>query len=88
MKLTVDKATTANPGANWQAFADRGVDVVKLINNTGTTIEYRVNQGNPCQVLSGAESPWMFSIENGTKLEVRRVDQSNTQVDVQAHVYS
>lgn len=91
MQLTIDKATTNATGANWQAFADRGAELMKIFNSSGTTIEYRVFKsgvgGNPVQILSGDNSGWILTPENSSYIQVRRVDQSNTQVDVQAHVY-
>lgn len=86
--ISTEVAQTNANGALWQAFPDVVGDMMKIFNSTGTAIEFRINQRASVQIASGSDSGFLFGIENGTKVEVRRVDQSNTQVTVQAHLYA
>lgn len=67
-------------GATWQQLSDQACSELTLINNTGTAIEVRRGgAGTGLQIPDGTF--WTFEgLENAEDLEVRRVDQSNTQV--------
>jgi hypothetical protein len=76
--------TTAATGTNWTAFGSSACVALDLVNNTGTTIEYRRGgAGNTIPILSGS-SRLIVGITNANSIEVRRVDTSNTQVTLTA----
>ena len=81
---TILTLTTAATGTNWTAFGSQACNALDLVNNTGTSIEYRRGgAGNTIPILSGS-SRLIVGITNANSIEVRRVDTSNTQVTVTA----
>lgn len=81
---TILTLTTAATGTNWTAFGSTACVALDIVNNTGTTIEYRRGgAGNTIPILSGS-SRMIVGITNANSIEVRRVDTSNTQVTLTA----
>ena len=81
---TILTLTTAATGTDWTAFGSTACVALDIVNNTGTTIEYRRGgAGNTIPILSGS-SRMIVGITNANSIEVRRVDTSNTQVTVTA----
>jgi hypothetical protein len=77
-------AQTANPGTNWTTLSLAPCKQLTVSNQTGTTLEFRQGgAGAGFQVPTGAFYTF-FGITNANQLEVRRVDQANTQVTVTA----
>lgn len=83
-------AQTANPGTGWTAFAAQEAKQLTLVNNTGTTIEFRQDVagvvtpgGASVPVFDQASFP-IFGIADAAQIYVRRVDTTNTQVTVAA----
>lgn len=84
IQASILAATTAAIGTNWTAFADTPTTALDLQNFTGTAIEYRRRGGgNAFQIANGGQR-LILAISNANQIEVRRVDQSNTQVTVNA----
>ena len=82
--VTILAATTAATGTNWTAFASQVCASLDIVNNTGTTIEYRRGAtGTSMQIPSGA-ARMAIGITNANQIDVRRTDTANTQVTVQA----
>ncbi|MDO8595266.1 MAG: hypothetical protein Q7R45_01450 [Sulfuricaulis sp.] len=84
MKLPVSSAiqtfTTANPGSGWTALATVACHEVAVVNNTGTDLEFRRGGAGTALVVPDGAG-WVFeSLANANELQIRRVDQSNTQV--------
>lgn len=75
---------TAASGANWAIFATQDCVQFTIVNNTGTTIEFR-QDGAGVAIPVFDKSPYtIFGISSTDQIEVRRVDQSNSQVTVAA----
>lgn len=82
--VTILNATTNAVGANWTAFAAQSCRMLDVANVTGTDIEYRRNAaGNAMRIPDGG-SRLILGITNADQIQIRRVDQSNTQVVVTA----
>lgn len=76
--------TTNATGTTFNAFASQACKQLNISNQTGTTIEVRQDgAGVGFQIPTGAFYTF-FGITNANKLEIRRVDTSNTQVTVTA----
>ena len=85
---TILALTTANPGTTYTAFASQACVALDIVNNTGTTIEYRRNAtGTAMQIPSGA-ARMVIGITNANQIEVRRTDTSNTTVTLQAEAFT
>lgn len=74
--------TTANPGSGWAALPNIACDRVLLINSTGTDIEARRGGAGTAVPILDSNGLEFEALTNANQLEVRRVDQSNTQVTV------
>lgn len=82
--LLIVSVQTPNPGSGFAGFADIPCDALDIVNSTGTAIEYRRNgAGGTIQVPNGG-SRLVAGITNANQVQVRRVDQSNTQVTLTA----
>lgn len=79
-------AQTANPGSGWTKFdSDVWCSALRIHNNTGTQIEVRRFGGGTVFIpIQNLDKVTLFGIKKAEDLEVRRVDQSNTQVTVLA----
>ena len=85
---TILQLTTPNPGTGWMAFTAQACVALDIVNNTGTTIEYRRNAtGTAMQIPSGA-ARMVIGITNANQIEVRRTDTSNTTVTLQAEAFT
>ncbi len=77
-------ATTAASGSGFTAFADHACRQVTIANNTGTAIEVQQDaSGVAFPVFNGTYFTF-YGLTNASQLGVRRVDQSGTQVTVNA----
>ena len=71
-------------GANWTALEEVRASRITLSNQTGTTIEVRQDgAGVGLQIPTGTFFTF-FILGITSQLEVRRVDQSNSQVTITA----
>lgn len=79
---------TANPGTAFTALPSAACVAVDLINQSGTAIEVRRGgAGNALPIPNGA-ARLMIGVGNANELSVRRVDLSNTPVNVHAEALS
>jgi len=79
--LTVQSASS---GTGWAAFPSTTCDTLDIVNNTGTDIEYRRGGGGSSIVIPDGSARAVTAITNASEIEVRRVDQSTTQVTLTA----
>lgn len=80
-------AQTQAIGTSWTAFASQACIALDIVNNTGTTIEYRRGAaGTAMQIPTGA-ARMVIGITNANQIDLRRTDTSNTQVTVQAEAF-
>lgn len=78
----IGTVTTAASGATWTTLGSQACDQVLVFNNSGTDIEVRRNAaGTAFPVMDGGG--YVFrGVTNANQLQVRRLDQANTQVTV------
>ncbi|NIJ40358.1 hypothetical protein FHS78_000628 [Parvibaculum indicum] len=77
-------AQTNATGTDWTAFADRACKQLTLVNNTGTTIEFRQDGDGVAVPVFDQTNFTIFGIDNCDRIEIRRTDESDTQVTVAA----
>ena len=76
--------TTAATGANYTAFSSQTCNSLDIVNTSSVAIEYRRGAtGSSMTILSGS-SRLVVGISNANQIDVRRVDQSNTQITIPA----
>lgn len=75
-------ATTANPGSGWTAFASQACTSLGIMNATGQTLEFRQGGTGAALYVPDGVGFYFDGITNCNQIEVRRQDQSNTQVVV------
>lgn len=82
--VTVVSVTTAATGTNWTAFSSQECDALDIVNNSGTTIEYRRNGAGSAIPIPTGSARLVLGIDNASDISVRRSDTSNTQVTITA----
>lgn len=81
---SIVSVTTAATGTNWTAFASTACVALDIVNNSGTTIEYRRGGAGSAIPIPSGSARLVVGITNANTIDVRRVDTSNTQVTVTA----
>ena len=71
-------------GSPYTAFPDLPCKQLTIVNDTGTSIEFRQDGAGVAIPVATGSSFSIFGIANANVIEVRRVDVSNTQVTVKA----
>jgi hypothetical protein len=85
---TIMSVTTAATGSNWTAFSSQACNALDIVNTASVAIEYRRGgAGDAMTILSGS-ARLVVGIANANEIQVRRVDQSNTQVTIPAEAVS
>jgi hypothetical protein len=84
----ITSAQTNATGTNWTAFASQACSQLDLVNISGTTIEYRRNATGTAMPIPTGSSRLVIGITNANQVDIRRVDQSNTQVTVNAEYFA
>jgi len=80
---------TANPGSGFAQFGSQACTSLDLVNNTGTTLEYRRGAGGTVYIpIPPGTSRLIQGITNANQIYVRRVDQSNTVVTMVAEAFA
>jgi hypothetical protein len=82
--VSITSVQTAATGANYTAFGAAACVGLDLVNNSGTAIEYRRGAAGTSFVIPDGASRFIEGITNASQIDVRRVDQSNTQVTLSA----
>jgi hypothetical protein len=82
--VTVLTLTTAATGSNWTSFSSQECDAIDIVNNTGTTLEYRRSGAGYTIPIPTGSARLVIGIDNASDISVRRSDTSNTQVTVTA----
>lgn len=77
---------TANPGTGWVTFQSTVGDTIDIQNFTGTDIEYRRGGAGSAIRIPDGFGREIDIVANANEIQVRRVDQTNTQVTVVAEV--
>ena len=81
---TILSLTTSATGATFTAFSSQTCNSLDIVNTSSVAIEYRRGAtGNAMTILSGS-SRLVVGITNANQIDVRRVDQSNTQITIPA----
>ena len=75
-------ATTASTGANFTAFASQACTSLGIMNGTGQTLEFRQGGSGATLYVPDGTGFYFDGITNCNQIEVRRQDQSNTQLVV------
>jgi hypothetical protein len=84
VSATILSLTTAATGSNYTAFTSTTCQSLDIVNTSSVAIEYRRGAtGNSMTILSGS-SRLVVGITNANQIDVRRVDQSNTQITIPA----
>jgi hypothetical protein len=82
--VTILSLTTAATGTNYTAFSSQTCQALDIVNTSSVAIEYRRGAtGNSMTILSGS-SRLVVGISNANQIDIRRVDQSNTQITLPA----
>ncbi len=82
--VSIVSVNTQSVGANWSTFPSAPAALLVIVNTSGTTIEYR-RGGAGSTIKIPNNTAWKVTgITNANQIQVRRLDQSNTPVAVDA----
>lgn len=84
ISATILSLQTATTGTNFQAFASQACTRLDILNFSGVDVEYRRGGAGNTVRIPNNSGRLVVAIANANEISVRRVDQSNTQVTVQA----
>lgn len=82
--ITILTVQTAASGTGWAAFSSLMCQTLDIVNTTGTDIEYRRGGAGSTILIPDGSARAINAITNANQIEVRRLDQSATQVSVTA----
>lgn len=86
-RVTIVYAITSVTGSGWVAFGDLACDYLDIKGDAGADIEYRRNGAGNAFTIAAGSSRMAYGITNASQIQVRRVDQSTTQLTVQAEAF-
>lgn len=86
-RVTIVYAITSVTGSGWVAFGDLACDYLDIKGDPGADIEYRRNGAGNAFTIAAGSSRMAYGITNASQIQVRRVDQSTTQLTVQAEAF-
>jgi hypothetical protein len=86
--VSITSATTNATGTSYTAFASASCNAMDLTNNSGTTIEYRRGATGTSMEIPTGVARLIIGITNASQIDIRRVDNSNTQVTLKAELYT
>lgn len=84
---TILGLTTNATGTTYTAFASQACTALDIVNNTGTTVEYRRGGAGTAMQIPTGTARMVIGITNANQVDVRRTDTSNTQVTLQAEAF-
>jgi len=84
---TILALTTNATGATFTAFTAQACTALDIVNNTGTTVEYRRGGAGVAMQIPTGTARMVIAITNASQISVRRTDTSNTQVTLQAEAF-
>jgi hypothetical protein len=77
--------STNASGATFNTFASQTCTQLRVSNNTGTTIEFRIGGTGIAMPIFNGKYYLITGITDASSVGIRRTDQVNTPVTVQAH---
>ena len=79
---------TSVNGTDWTAFGNQACVALDIVNNTGTTIEYRRGAAGTAMQIPADSARMVIAITNANQIEVRRTDVGTTRVTLQAEAFT
>lgn len=85
--VTITNLTTAAVGTNWTAFGSLACEILEVVNDTGTDLEYRRGGAGLTMIITAGQTREIRGIINANTISFKRKDSSNTQVTVRAEAF-
>ena len=85
--VTITNLTTAAVGTTWTAFGSLACELLTVINDTGTDLEFRRNSAGLTMVILTGQTYQISGITNANQLSFKRKDSRNTQVVIRAEAF-
>jgi hypothetical protein len=82
--VTITNLTTDAVGINWTAFGSLACEILEVVNDTGTDLEYRRGGAGLTMIIPAGQTRQIRGITNANTISFKRKDSSNTQVTVRA----
>lgn len=85
--VTIFYTTTSTTGTNFVTPSSLACELLTVINDTGTDIEYRRGGAGSSMVILAGQTYQISGITNANQLSFKRKDSSNTQVVIRAEAF-
>lgn len=82
--VTITNLTTDAVGTNFVAFGSLACEILEVVNDTGTDLEYRRDGAGSTMIITTGQTRQIRGITNANAISFKRKDSSNTQVTVRA----
>ena len=85
--VTIFLTTTSTTGTNFVTPSSLACELLTVINDTGTDIEYRRGGAGSSMVILAGQTYQISGITNANQLSFKRKDSRNTQVVIRAEAF-
>lgn len=85
--VTITNLTTDAVGTNFVAFGSLACEILEVVNDTGTDLEYRRGGAGSTMIITTGQTRQIRGITNANAISFKRKDSSNTQVTVRAEAF-
>lgn len=82
MKTYFDEVQTANPGSTWVTLPTVGLSQVAIFNNSDADLDVRRADATSKVIKLPAGTSLPLSAENSNEYQLKRTDNSNTQITI------
>ena len=85
--VTITNVTTSTTGTAFTAFASLACEILEVVNDTGTDLEYRRGGTGLSMIIPTGQTRQILGITNANQISFKRKDSANTQVIVRAEAF-
>ncbi len=82
--VTITNLTTAADGTSFVAFGSLACEILEVVNDTGTDLEYRRGGGGLTMIIPTGQTRQIRGITNANAISFKRKDSATAQVTVRA----
>lgn len=82
--VTITQASTNADGTTFTAFPSVACEILEVVNDTGTDLEYRRGATGNTMIITAGQTRRIVGITNANGIQVRRKDTATTPVVVRA----
>lgn len=85
--VTITNLTTSATGTAFTVFASLACDILEVVNDTGTDLEYRRGGSDLSMIIPTGQTRQILGITNANQILFKRKDSATTQVIIRAEAF-